>query len=62
MRDEAHRFAVTYHRKLRGKDMFLPAQAYRAMEDDAETDDGQRGFAGVPGMGEGCQVRERAPL
>ena len=58
VRDEAHRFAVVYHRKLRGRDMFLPAQTSRGAEDDAETGDGQRDFAAVPGKVE----RERGCL
>lgn len=48
MRDEAHRFAVAYHRKLRGKDLFLPE---RAVEESAGTGGGgrERGFETIAG-------------
>lgn len=47
VRDEAHRFAVAYHRKLRGKDLFLPAgRAGGGVDGDRE---GQRGFEAIAG-------------
>lgn len=53
VRDEAHRFAVAYHRKLRGKDMFLPErdaagsaeEVDRAVGSDVEP----QGFESIPG-------------
>ncbi|CAN0032164.1 unnamed protein product, partial [Hapterophycus canaliculatus] len=53
VRDEAHRFAVAYHRKLRGKDMFLPerdATVSAEEVDGAVGNDGLRGFESIPGL------------
>eukprot|EP00752_Nemacystus_decipiens_P008885 g7930.t1 len=49
VRDEAHRFALAYHRKLRGKDLFLPERLAGESE-RAVVDDRQRGFETVPGL------------
>ena len=51
VRDEAHRFAVAYHRKLRGKDLFLPERVVG--ESDGVGGRGgrrQRGFETIPGV------------
>lgn len=52
MRDEAHRFAVAYHRKLRGKDMFLPGRETIAAEesDSVIGGGGQQDFESIAGM------------
>lgn len=52
VRDEAHRFAVAYHRKLRGKDMFLPERdATGSAEelDSAASSSELQGFESIPG-------------
>ncbi|CAM9784540.1 unnamed protein product, partial [Ectocarpus fasciculatus] len=52
VRDEAHRFAVAYHRKLRGKDMFLPGRDTIAAEesDSVIGGRGQQDFESIPGL------------
>lgn len=46
VRDEAHRFAVAYHRKLRGKGLFLPE---RAVEESERAGEAERGFDTIAG-------------
>ncbi|CBJ49263.1 excinuclease ABC subunit C [Ectocarpus siliculosus] len=52
VRDEAHRFAVAYHRKLRGNDMFLPGRGTVATEetDSVNGGGGQQDFAAIAGL------------
>ncbi|CAB1118969.1 unnamed protein product [Ectocarpus sp. CCAP 1310/34] len=52
VRDEAHRFAVAYHRKLRGKDMFLPGRDSVATEetDSVSGGGGQQDFESIAGL------------
>eukprot|EP00903_Cladosiphon_okamuranus_P010412 g9848.t1 len=49
VRDEAHRFAVAYHRKLRGNDLFLPERT--GEEPDRAWGDGRpRDFEAIAGL------------
>ncbi|CAM9574423.1 unnamed protein product [Scytosiphon promiscuus] len=53
VRDEAHRFAVAYHRKLRGKDMFLPGRDVTGSAeelDNAGEGSELQGFESIPGL------------
>lgn len=67
VRDEAHRFALAYHRQLRGKDMFSPGEAVEELEGagGGGAGDRRRGFeavAGVLRLGDGASLKSEGWL